>query len=55
MVQRALVICINICIDIGAHILSFNKNVIPETYSPIFELLDKKGIITEQMEKNLFK
>jgi len=36
--QRALEIAINICIDIGAHIVSLNK---PETYSKIFtELLN---------------
>ena len=37
--QRALVVSINICIDIGAHILSLNKSGKPETYSEIFENL----------------
>ena len=43
--QRALETCINICIDIGNHILSLNKNGIPETYSEIFIELSKLGII----------
>ncbi|MEJ2277266.1 MAG: DUF86 domain-containing protein [Candidatus Lokiarchaeota archaeon] len=43
--QRALETCINICIDIGNHILSSNKNGIPETYSEIFLELANLGII----------
>jgi len=43
--QRALVVSINICIDIGAHILSLNKNGKPETYSEIFENLSNLEII----------
>ncbi len=43
--QRALVVSINICIDIGAHILSLNKSGKPETYSEIFENLSNLEII----------
>ena len=51
--QRALETCINICIDIGNHILSLNKNGIPETYSEIFIELSKLGIIDKSLEEKL--
>jgi len=53
--QRALETCINICIDIGNHILSLNKNGIPETYSEIFIELSKLGIIDKSLEEKLIK
>ncbi|MGQ4874341.1 MAG: type VII toxin-antitoxin system HepT family RNase toxin [Promethearchaeia archaeon] len=52
--QRALEICINICIDIGNHILSLNK-IKPETYSSIFKELAKKEIINEELMEKLIK
>ncbi len=51
--QRALVLSINICIDIGAHILSLNKNGKPETYGEIFNELCNLKIIEKELEKNL--
>ncbi|TFG11116.1 MAG: DUF86 domain-containing protein [Promethearchaeota archaeon] len=45
----------NICIDIGNHILSLNKNGIPETYSEIFIELSKLGIIDKTLEEKLIK
>jgi len=53
--QRALETCINICIDIGNHILSLNKNGIPETYSEIFIELSKLDIIDKSLEEKLIK
>jgi len=53
--QRALETCINICIDIGNHILSLNKNGKPETYSDIFNELSKLNIISKELEENLIK
>jgi len=53
--QRALEICINICIDIGNHILSLNKNGKPETYSDIFVELSKLNIINKEIEEKLIK
>lgn len=53
--QRALETCINICIDIGNHILSLNKNGIPETYSEIFIELSKLGIIDKSLKEKLIK
>jgi uncharacterized protein YutE (UPF0331/DUF86 family) len=53
--QRALEICINICIDIGNHILSFNKNGNPETYSDIFIELSKLNIIDIELKEKLIK
>lgn len=53
--QRALEICINICIDIGNHILSLNKNGKPETYSDIFVELSKLNIINKELEEKLLK
>ena len=53
--QRALETCINICIDIGNHILSLNKNGMPETYGDIFIELSKLGLINKEIEKKLIK
>ena len=51
--QRALETCINICIDIGNHILSLKKTATPETYSEIFVELAKLGIISKDLEDKL--
>jgi len=53
--QRALETCINICIDIGNHILSLNKNGKPETYSEIFIDLSKLNIISRELEDSFIK
>lgn len=53
--QRALETCINICIDIGNHILSLNKNGSPETYSDIFVDLSELNIISKELEQTLIK
>lgn len=53
--QRALETCINICIDIGNHILSLNKNGKPETYSDIFVQLSRLNIINSELEEKLIK
>ena len=51
--QRALETCINICIDIGNHILSLNKNGKPETYSEIFVELSKVNVINNELKDKL--
>ncbi len=53
--QRALETSINICIDIGNHILSLNRNGAPETYSEIFSELSKLNIIDKDLEEKLVK
>jgi uncharacterized protein YutE (UPF0331/DUF86 family) len=53
--QRALEIAINICIDIGAHIVSMNKVNKPETYSKIFIELFDLNIIGEDLQDKLIK
>jgi len=53
--QRALEMCINICIDVGNHILSMNKNGKPETYSDIFTELSKLGLIDKELKEILIK
>jgi uncharacterized protein YutE (UPF0331/DUF86 family) len=53
--QRALEISINICIDIGVHIISLNKSGKPETYSQIFEELRKLNIINKEITENLIE
>jgi uncharacterized protein YutE (UPF0331/DUF86 family) len=51
--ERALVLSTNICIDIGAHILSINNISKPETYSEIFEGLKKNDIINDNVSEKL--
>ncbi|MHA1292081.1 MAG: type VII toxin-antitoxin system HepT family RNase toxin, partial [Promethearchaeota archaeon] len=53
--QRALETCINICIDIGNHILSLNKSGKPETYSEIFIELAKLNLINKRLKEKLLK
>jgi len=53
--QRALETCINICIDIGNHILAKYQNGVAETYSEIFTRLSELGIIDEQLNEKLVK
>lgn len=53
--QRALETCINICIDIGNHILSLNKNGKPETYSEIFIELSQLNIISNDLKDKLIE
>jgi len=53
--QRALEMCINICIDVGNHILSMNKNGKPETYGEIFTELSKLGLIDKELKEILIK
>lgn len=53
--QRALETSINICIDIGNHIVSINKMGSPENYSEIFVELSKNKIITNDLEQSLIK
>ena len=53
--QRALEMCINICIDVGNHILSMNKNGKPETYGDIFTELSKLGLINKELKEILIK
>lgn len=53
--QRALEMCINICIDVGNHILSMNKNGKPETYGDIFTELSKLGLIDKELKEILIK
>jgi uncharacterized protein YutE (UPF0331/DUF86 family) len=52
-VQRALVLSINICIDIGAHILTANNINKPETYKEIFADLSKNNVISKHLSESL--
>lgn len=53
--QRALVLAINICIDIGAHIIASNGIAKPETYKEIFKELRKNNVISKDLETSLTK
>ncbi len=53
--QRALEICINICIDIGNHIVTLNNKEKPETFTDIIKILAKHEIINEELKTQLTK
>jgi len=53
--QRALEICINICIDIGNHIVTLNNKERPETFTDIIKILAKHEIINEELKTQLTK
>lgn len=53
--QRALEICINICIDIGNHIVTLNNKEKPESFTDIIKILAKHEIISDELETKLTK
>ncbi|TET61742.1 MAG: DUF86 domain-containing protein [Promethearchaeota archaeon] len=53
--QRTLEICINICIDIGNHIVSLNNIERPEIFSDIIKILAKHNVISEELSTRLIK
>ena len=53
--QRALEICINICIDIGNHIVSLINKEKPETFTDIIKILARHEIISIDLEIQLTK
>ncbi len=53
--QRALEISINICIDIGNHIVALNNKEKPETFTDIIKILTKLEIISDELGIQLMK
>ena len=53
--QRALEISINICIDIGNHIVTLTNKEKPETFIAIMNILAKHEIISNELEAQLTK
>jgi len=53
--QRALEISINICIDIGNHIVTLNNKEKPETFTDIIKILAKHEIISDELETQFTK
>lgn len=53
--QRALEISINICIDIGNHIVTLNNKEKPETFTDIIEILAKHEIISNELKTHFIK
>ncbi len=53
--QRALEISINICIDIGNHIVTLTNKEKPETFTDIMKILAKYEIINNEVETQFTK
>jgi uncharacterized protein YutE (UPF0331/DUF86 family) len=53
--QRALEISINICIDIGNHIVTLTNKEKPETFTDIMKILAKHDIISNELQSQLTK
>jgi len=53
--QRALEISINICIDIGNHIVTLNNKEKPETFTDIIKILTKLKVINDELGIQLTK
>lgn len=53
--QRALEICINICIDIGNHIVTLNNKEKPESFTDIIKILAKHDIISNELKTQFTK
>ena len=44
---------INVCIDLGAEVVSLKQLGYPETYRDIFQILEKEKIITASLSKKM--
>ncbi len=44
---------INVCIDLGAEVVSLKQLGYPETYRDIFQILEKKKIITANLLRKI--
>ena len=53
--QRTLEISINICIDIGNHIVTSINEEKPETFTDIMKILAKHDIISNELQSQLTK
>lgn len=53
--QRALEICINICIDVASHIISVDAKKKPETYRQIFDILAEIKVIPSNFKEIMKK
>ncbi|MHA1384304.1 MAG: type VII toxin-antitoxin system HepT family RNase toxin [Candidatus Helarchaeota archaeon] len=53
--QHLLQLAIQICIDIGNHIVSVKKFKKPEAYFEIFEILNKEKLISDKNAKKFIK
>lgn len=54
-VERNFEVCIQACIDLGAHILADLPRVQPETYADVFRRLEEEEIITSDLSAELQK
>lgn len=54
-VERNFEVCIQACIDLGAHILADFPKTQPETYADVFRLLADENIITAELSVTLQK
>lgn len=52
-VERNFEVCIQACIDLGAHILADFPKAQPDTYADVFRLLADENIITPDLSANL--
>lgn len=52
-VERHFEVCIQACIDLGAHILADYPRVQPETYADVFRELEQLKIITPALSEKL--
>lgn len=52
-VERNFEVCIQACIDLGAHILADYPHSQPETYAAVFRLLGEKKLITPTLSNQL--
>lgn len=52
-VERNFEVCIQACIDLGAHILADFPKPQPDSYADVFRLLADENIITTELSENL--
>lgn len=52
-VERNFEVCIQACIDLGAHILADLPKAQPDTYAEVFRLLAREQIITADLSADL--
>ena len=55
IIERTLHLMIELCIDVGGHIISDKKLRIPDSYADGFRILHENGIVSDTLTNSLVK
>lgn len=55
IVERTLHLMIELCADIGNHVISEQELEVPKSYANIFEILQQSGLISSQLAATMVR